>query len=225
VGQESVVDGRYLDGFRPDGLPDKCGKRWSEADDSILRQHWPNLHLVAELTDRTVHGAETRGYALGLTKPAKDRYSSTVETIIAMWRDGHTGTQIAKQVGAKSRGAIMGKLNRLGLLGSRPKQQKKPAAHHRARNKEATRRYRARLNSKFTRNSPAILPRVNKTARVSVPPSPDAPPSLPNLPVVGLKPHHCRWPIGDPREAGFGFCGQQKHDHRYCAGHVARSRA
>jgi hypothetical protein len=216
VGQESIVDGRYLDGFRPEGLPDKCGKRWSETDDAILRRHWPDLHLIAELTDRTVHGSETRGYALGLRKPAEDRYSSTVETIIAMWRDGHTGTQIAKEVGAKSRGAIMGKLNRLGLLGSRPKQQKKPQEHLRARNRDATRRYRERLNSKFTRSSPAIPQRVNKTAWVSVPPSPDAPPSL-NLSIIAVKPDQCRHIAGDdhlccgnPIIEGTSWC-----DHHY----------
>jgi GcrA cell cycle regulator len=212
VGQESVVDGRYLDGFRPDGLPEKYAKRWSEAGDSVIRQHWPDLHLIAELTDRTVHGVESRGYALGLKKPAEDKYSSTVDTIAAMWREGHTATQIAKQVGAKSRAAILGKLNRLGLLGGRPKQQKKPREHLRARNREAQRRYK----QKSARCSPAILPRAEKTAWVSVPPSPDSPPSL-NLSIIDVKPNQCRHIAGDdhrccgnPIIEGTSWC-----DHHY----------
>jgi hypothetical protein len=191
VGQESVVDGRYLDGWRPDGLPEKYAKRWSEAGDSIIRQHWPDLHLIAELTDRTAHGVESRGYALGLRKPAEDKYRSTVDTITALWREGKTATEIARVVGAKSRSAILGKLGRLGLLGQRPKQQKKPPEHLRARNQQAKRRYK----QKFARNSPAILPRVNKTAWVSVTP-PDAPPSL-NLTIIDVGKNQCRNIAGD----------------------------
>jgi GcrA cell cycle regulator len=32
-----------------------------------------------------------------------------------------------------------------------------------------------------------------------------------------LEPHHCKFPIGDPREDAFGFCGQQRVPGRpYC---------
>ena len=35
-----------------------------------------------------------------------------------------------------------------------------------------------------------------------------------------LEAHQCRWPIGDPRQAGFHFCGAQKAEGRpYCAAH------
>ena len=31
----------------------------------------------------------------------------------------------------------------------------------------------------------------------------------------------CRWPIGDPQDADFGFCGNRKmHGHSYCAFHT-----
>lgn len=29
----------------------------------------------------------------------------------------------------------------------------------------------------------------------------------------------CRWPIGDPRDADFGFCGRARADGPYCQGH------
>jgi hypothetical protein len=39
--------------------------------------------------------------------------------------------------------------------------------------------------------------------------------------LVDLAPSHCRFPVGDPREEGFGFCGHPKVDVAYC-GHHAR---
>lgn len=40
--------------------------------------------------------------------------------------------------------------------------------------------------------------------------------------IVDLSAHTCRWPIGDPREAGFHFCGQPSMAGKpYCAEHAA----
>lgn len=45
--------------------------------------------------------------------------------------------------------------------------------------------------------------------------------------VFGLERHHCRWPIGDPKQPGFGFCGRtamtdEKGNYKpYCAEHAA----
>jgi len=37
-----------------------------------------------------------------------------------------------------------------------------------------------------------------------------------------LGPNHCRFPIGDPKDANFGYCGQQKvHGLPYCKSHAA----
>lgn len=33
--------------------------------------------------------------------------------------------------------------------------------------------------------------------------------------------HACRWPIGDPRDADFGFCGRPRTHHAYCEAHRA----
>lgn len=36
-----------------------------------------------------------------------------------------------------------------------------------------------------------------------------------------LEPHHCRWPIGDPRNSDFRFCGCRRVIGKpYCEGHV-----
>jgi GcrA cell cycle regulator len=38
--------------------------------------------------------------------------------------------------------------------------------------------------------------------------------------LLDLEPHDCRWPIGEPRQAGFHFCGERHLEGRpYCARH------
>lgn len=36
--------------------------------------------------------------------------------------------------------------------------------------------------------------------------------------------NHCLWPIGDPQDEGFRYCGAPRSNFRYCAGHAALSR-
>lgn len=51
---------------------------------------------------------------------------------------------------------------------------------------------------------------------------PDAPPERPDI--LALKDCMCRWPIGHPGEAGFGFCGAPTRLGRsYCDLHHARA--
>lgn len=40
--------------------------------------------------------------------------------------------------------------------------------------------------------------------------------------ILDLTERTCRWPIGDPKDPAFGYCGAQSHPgFPYCAGHVA----
>ncbi|MDB5478075.1 MAG: GcrA cell cycle regulator [Alphaproteobacteria bacterium] len=40
--------------------------------------------------------------------------------------------------------------------------------------------------------------------------------------ILELNERTCRWPVGDPRDAGFGYCGAESYmAHPYCAEHVA----
>jgi GcrA cell cycle regulator len=39
--------------------------------------------------------------------------------------------------------------------------------------------------------------------------------------VTTLEPRDCRWPIGDPRQEGFHFCGEPKvPGQSYCSEHL-----
>ncbi len=43
--------------------------------------------------------------------------------------------------------------------------------------------------------------------------------------LLDLEAGDCRWPIGDPRHSGFGFCGQPRRPGRpYCAAHAECAR-
>jgi hypothetical protein len=47
------------------------------------------------------------------------------------------------------------------------------------------------------------------------------------VPLHALEPHHCRWPIGNPRHPDFGYCGERKYTGHpsYCARHARMSMA
>lgn len=46
------------------------------------------------------------------------------------------------------------------------------------------------------------------------------------LSILDLTDDTCRWPIGDPKEPGFGFCGcAVKRGSRYCQEHYDQSRS
>jgi hypothetical protein len=47
-------------------------------------------------------------------------------------------------------------------------------------------------------------------------------PSPRRIRLVDLSDNSCRWPIGDPRDPDFSFCGEPKRDGGpYCAAHAA----
>ena len=39
-----------------------------------------------------------------------------------------------------------------------------------------------------------------------------------------IEPGQCRWPVGDPEDPGFFFCGAHSGDHTYCSPHRRRAR-
>lgn len=65
------------------------------------------------------------------------------------------------------------------------------------------------------------------------PPPPDGDirdllPETADRPVIGLldlESHHCRWPVGDPGQPGFGFCGANRESPLtpYCCEHHRRA--
>lgn len=133
-----------------------------------------------------------------------------------LWAEGHSASQIAKRLGSVTRNAVIGKVHRLGLSGratpSRPV--KRPPRLARPKPQHLPRVAGARDGQMALRTE--ATPLVETEAFVE-------PQRLPNgdmVTVLTVKDSMCKWPIGDPAEATFGFCGRQSDGTTpYCAEH------
>lgn len=124
--------------------------------------------------------------------------------------------QIFRLLRAPSRSAVIGKVHRLGLSGPRYTARPKPD------------RPASRAQRKFIGSVVRTI-----TAREHPPPAtPQVPYRDTETPadVEGLvsfehlAPHHCRWPVGDPKQPDFGFCGKTKVPGLpYCTAHAQRA--
>jgi GcrA cell cycle regulator len=153
-----------------------------------------------------------------------------VELLKKLWAEGLSARQIADQLGGVTRNAVIGKVHRLGLSGrattSRPKTM-------RPRKKRVEAIGKASGGGRQSA-SPALAARTA---------SPHQSPGLENFPsalltpidelviplkdrvtMETLKESHCKWPIGDPAEDDFHFCGHNRHeDGVYCEFHTAKA--
>ncbi len=130
-----------------------------------------------------------------------------VELLKKLWAEGLSASQIAQRLGGVTRNAVIGKVHRLGLSGratpSRPQRRStKPAA------------------ARPARTTPAIA----AARSAPPPPAPVEPARLPNgeyATVLTLGSRICRWPIGDPDDADFRFCGRAAEPGSpYCEAHA-----
>lgn len=126
-----------------------------------------------------------------------------VDTLRALWTEGLSAAQIARQLGGVTRNAVIGKIHRLALGGRAA-----PSAPGRAPRAAAPRSPRP------ARAVPAPRPRHSRAhASATAPEGPGLVDDLAHLPA-----HACKWPIGDPKQPGFSFCGRSA-EGRYCAAH------
>lgn len=137
-----------------------------------------------------------------------------------LWAEGHSASQIAKRLGSVTRNAVIGKVHRLGLSGratpSRPV--KRPPRLARPKPQHAPRQPAARSGAAaVAREATAPAPHVEAETNVE-------PQRLPNgdmVTVLTVKDSMCKWPIGDPAESTFGFCGHATVEGSpYCADHA-----
>lgn len=140
-----------------------------------------------------------------------------IARLTELWAKGLSSSLIGAEIG-KTRNAVMGKVNRLGL---------------------PMRRTLTAVNSE--RKTRAPKPKKPKVQR---PPSPEAlarraiiaarqgPIALDDMAIPidqrktlqELKKTSCRWPVGDPDREGFFFCGGvAEMDRPYCPAHARRA--
>ncbi len=125
-----------------------------------------------------------------------------------LWGEGKTASEIAKIIGDVTRNAVIGKAHRLKLSGrSSPIQQS-----------NTTKKTAAKVQQEAcnTNTEPAKRGRPKKQL---VEPSADIP--VKRIKLANLKDRQCRWPLGDPRDDDFAFCGcAAMPGIPYCAEHA-----
>jgi GcrA cell cycle regulator len=139
-----------------------------------------------------------------------------VELLKQLWGEGKTAAEIAKVLGSDiSRNAVIGKAHRL-KLSNRASPIQAPAAPRKPRAvKEAPPPVKvlesvATFSDVEANVSPDALPEMPDVRR-----KPDIAPRRVEIQdnnpggfrLIDLKDRMCRWPIGDPRDATFRFCG------------------
>jgi GcrA cell cycle regulator len=126
-----------------------------------------------------------------------------------LWSQGYSASQIANQLQGVTRNAVIGKIHRLGKRpdGDRPRP---------ARAAPPAGRRPAAVEARRAAPQPQQLPEwaARPFRRAALLEEPGLATS------TTLEAHMCRWPIGDPDEAGFSFCGRSADGARpYCQGH------
>ena len=137
-----------------------------------------------------------------------------VARLTKLWADGLSASQVAAELGGVTRNAVIGKVHRLGMSG-RVKQSSKASSNAKrpARKGGYIRVNRASLKS--TRANGASAAAAQTPAREDV-----VAPKPKRLKLIQLTESTCKWPLGDPQEEDFCFCGHSiKTDTPYCEYH------
>ena len=124
-----------------------------------------------------------------------------VEGLKKMWKQGLTTNEIAKNLGV-SKNSIVGKVHRLNLT-ARPSPIKKK--------EDETAAEPVAAHDKKSAETPTEVKPLNVEKKIG---------SSACLKLTELDNHTCRWPIGDPRDDNFCFCGKKvRGGQTYCEEH------
>jgi GcrA cell cycle regulator len=142
-----------------------------------------------------------------------------VELLKKLWAEGLSASQIAGRLGGVTRNAVIGKVHRLGLSGRATSSR---SSAPRPRRAQAPRQNRAPSLTFGTRGNAALKPSYE--AEYDPAPAPVTELVIPlheRATILTLKESMCRWPIGDPTEEAFHFCGRKKEGGvPYCEHHA-----
>jgi GcrA cell cycle regulator len=147
-----------------------------------------------------------------------------VKALKQLWNDGLSASQIANRLGGISRNAVIGKVHRLGLAGRAPPSRRRqqplcpPApvlrmnARVSCRPSTAVTSARRFVPSASKMTALALMPSTVEEANIS--------PAL-RVNLLELDDRMCRWPVGEPQDENFHFCGRRRADGiAYCPYHA-----
>lgn len=149
-----------------------------------------------------------------------------------MWKEGKSAAEIAKSLGkGVTRNAVIGKAHRMGLSGRPSPIKKPPAAKKETVKKPVVKRAAAAPAKKAAAPAAATKGRSKSAAPAAAPIEQDdtlsriAKETLPpggGVSLLDLTEKMCKWPIGDPKEPDFAFCGlPSRPGSTYCPAHSA----
>lgn len=148
-----------------------------------------------------------------------------VATLTKLWSQGKSASEIADVLGGVTRNAVIGKAHRLGLSG-RPSPIKKKKITKAAPKKKVTDKTDKAAPKKKEIKPAKVAGQAKKEIKLPI-----APPTFIEekpvhdgelIGILDLTERVCRWPIGDPKEGKFGFCGAECDPaHPYCLPHMA----
>ncbi len=145
-----------------------------------------------------------------------------VDVLKKLWSDGLSASQIAGRLGGVTRNAVIGKVHRLGLSG-RATTSRMKSHRPRVRAHAARRIMKQRLPGSVA-NTPLrslymndLEPYVPLAEELVIP-------LAERKYIQTLTESSCRWPIGDPQQPEFHFCGKGKIPGLpYCEVHARRA--
>jgi GcrA cell cycle regulator len=140
--------------------------------------------------------------------------SERIEQLRLLWHDGLSASQIAAVLGGITRNAVIGKAHRLGLTGRPSPIKAGTAGSSRPRSR------RPRVERPSLQKPAVMAPPVRRIEAASAAPIED----VPGASILTLTDRICKWPIGDPRDADFHFCGRASSEGLpYCSEHARRA--
>ena len=136
-----------------------------------------------------------------------------------LWAEGLSASQIAMRLGGITRNAVIGKVHRMGLAGRVSPCRNEANRPSRKVKRHATSVPATAIKAARKRKMDAEIPIDGGPL-----PEPQACDVARVFSVIDMEPHHCRWIAGDPKQPGWGYCG----DHRipgqsWCQHHAERA--
>ena len=159
-----------------------------------------------------------------------------VEDLKKMWDEGLTTGEIGKRLGV-SKNSIVGKVHRLQLI-ARPSPIKKKDETESTPKAAPAKAPKTVKQETPAAKEPQAAPKEEPTTAVAATPQPkphqdrietirnsvhvEHPKGKHKTLLTDLDNHTCRWPIGDPKDENFHFCGRKiKIGQTYCEEHAA----